>query len=231
MRRSSAIFVRLFRWPAPILSLVLTCCVIARADSIEKIHDALSVNDPQNRFHLQLSGLVDLETYFIDQPTPALIFSERNFLFNPRLTLFLDAQIGSKIYVFAQTRVDRGFDPSDDGAQMRVWMNILSATVRRRPSMFRSGNSPRSSATGSRGTTPGKTRSSTRRCLTRISPAFGTAGRRRTRTTFWNGDTSANTITAITRTNICAFPSSGVRATPAASRSPAPSADSITPRK
>jgi len=67
-----------------------------------------------------LSGLVDLETYLIDQPAPALIFTNRNFLLTPRLTLFLDAQIGSKVYVFAQTRVDRGFDPSDDGAQIRL---------------------------------------------------------------------------------------------------------------
>jgi hypothetical protein len=92
----------------------------ARADFVEKIHDALSLHDSHDRFHFQLSGLVDLETYFIDQPAPGLIFSDRDFLLNPRLHLFLDAQIGSKIYVFAQTRVDRGFDPSDDGAQIRL---------------------------------------------------------------------------------------------------------------
>src|SRR6266567_1025556 len=41
-------------------------------------------------------------------------------LFNPRLTLFLDAQYGSQIYFFAQSRLDRGFDPSDRGAQVRL---------------------------------------------------------------------------------------------------------------
>src|SRR6266487_3007253 len=41
-------------------------------------------------------------------------------LFNPRLTLFLDAQLGSQIYFFAQSRLDRGFDPSDHGAQVRL---------------------------------------------------------------------------------------------------------------
>ena len=120
MPRSSHILVRLFRWPALILSLVLTFRGGARADFLEKVHDALSLSDPDHRFHLQLSGLVDLETYFIDQPAPALIDTDHDFLFNPRLTLFLDAQLGSKIYVFAQTRVDRGFDPSDDGAQIRL---------------------------------------------------------------------------------------------------------------
>src|SRR5262249_16438730 len=41
-------------------------------------------------------------------------------LFNPRLTLFLDAQLGSQVYFFAQARLDRGFDPTDDGAQVRL---------------------------------------------------------------------------------------------------------------
>ncbi|HEX8489608.1 MAG TPA: hypothetical protein VF626_01200, partial [Chthoniobacterales bacterium] len=120
MPPSSSIPLRSCRCLALILALALTARMTARADFVEKIHDALSLNDSQDRFHFQLSGLVDLETYFIDQPAPGLIFSDRDFLLNPRLTLFLDAQIGSKIYLFAQTRVDRGFDPSDDGAQIRL---------------------------------------------------------------------------------------------------------------
>ncbi len=59
-------------------------------------------------------------TYLIDQPAPALIYTDNDSLFNPRLTVFLDAQIGSQFYVFAQTRFDRGFDPSDGGAQVRL---------------------------------------------------------------------------------------------------------------
>jgi hypothetical protein len=120
MPHSSCILVRLFRWPVLVLSLLLTFGGGARADFFDKAHDALSLNDPDHRFQLQLSGLVDLETYIIDQPAPALIFTNRDFLLNPRLTLFLDAQFGSKIYVFVQSRVDRGFDPSDDGAQIRL---------------------------------------------------------------------------------------------------------------
>jgi hypothetical protein len=120
MPRNSHILVRLFRWPALILSLIVTFRGGARADFLEKVHGALFLSDPDHRFYLQLSGLADLETYFIDQPAPALIDTDHNFLFNPRLTLFLDAQLGSNIYVFAQTRVDRGFDPSDDGTQIRL---------------------------------------------------------------------------------------------------------------
>jgi hypothetical protein len=120
MPRNSHILVRSFWRPALILSLVLTLHGHAQADFFEKIHDTLSLTDPDHRFHLQLSGLVDLETYFIDQPAPALLYTTNDVLFNPRLTLFLDAQFGSKIYVFAQTRVDRGFDPSDGGTELRL---------------------------------------------------------------------------------------------------------------
>ena len=120
MPPSASIPPRFFRWPELILALALTFGGAARADLPQKIHEALSLSDPERRFQLQLSGLIDLETYFIDQPAPALIFSERDFLLNPRFTLFLDAQFGSKIYVFAQTRVDRGFDPSDGGTELRL---------------------------------------------------------------------------------------------------------------
>jgi hypothetical protein len=120
MPRNACTLVRLLRWPALLLSLILILCGVARADFLEKVHNALSLSNSDHRFQLQLSGLVDLETYFIDQPAPALIFADRDFLVNPRLTLFVDAQLGSNIYVFAQTRVDRGFDPSNDGAQIRL---------------------------------------------------------------------------------------------------------------
>lgn len=120
MLRRSHIFVRCLRWPAQILSLTLAFHSAAPADFLEKVHDTLSLDAPDYHFHLQLSGLVDLETYFIDQPAPALIYTDHDFLINPRLTLYLDAQFGSKIYLFAQARVDRGFDPSDGGAELRL---------------------------------------------------------------------------------------------------------------
>ena len=100
--------------------ILLASSRIAAADFLELTQDALSLNDSQGRYHLQLSGLLDFETYVIDQPSPGLLFTDHEFLFNPRLRLFLDAQIGSNIYVFAQARADRGFDPSDEGTQVRL---------------------------------------------------------------------------------------------------------------
>ncbi len=111
---------RMWRRLAPISVLLVSCRIAIGADFLERTQDALSLNDPQGRYHLQLSGLLDLETYFIDQPPPGLLFTDDEFLFNPRLRLFFDAQIGSRVYVFAQARADRGFDPSDEGAQVHL---------------------------------------------------------------------------------------------------------------
>ena len=92
----------------------------ARANLLDRVNDVLSVRDPQKRFQLQLSGLIDFEGYFIDQRAPGLIETDDSFLFNPRVSLFLDAQWTSHWYFFGQLRIDRGFDPSDQGAQVRL---------------------------------------------------------------------------------------------------------------
>ncbi|MDQ3314101.1 MAG: hypothetical protein M3505_05655 [Verrucomicrobiota bacterium] len=48
-----------------------------------------------------------------------MIDSGSDNLFNPRLTLFLDVQLGPAVYFFGQARFDRHFDPTDFGAQVR----------------------------------------------------------------------------------------------------------------
>jgi len=68
----------------------------------------------------RFSGLLDLEGYSFPQPPPGFIFADGHTLFNPRLSLFLDAQLGPKFYFFGQARFDRGFDPSDGSAEARL---------------------------------------------------------------------------------------------------------------
>src|SRR5437868_12647651 len=75
------------RWVTMALLLLFLVLGEARADFLEKINDTLSLSDTDRHFHLQLSGLLDLETYFTDQPPPALIYTDHDFLLNPRLTL------------------------------------------------------------------------------------------------------------------------------------------------
>ena len=104
-----------------------------RADLLDQVNDALAIRDSKDRFQLQLSGLLDFEGYFIDQRPPALINSDDSFLLNPRLSLFLDAQFTSHFYFFAQARLDRGFDPSDEGAQVRLDEYFLRYTPLEHP--------------------------------------------------------------------------------------------------
>src|SRR5437868_9133577 len=97
-----------------------TACAFDIDDALDRLDNALTVSAFQDNLRARLSGTVDLEFYNFQQPAPGLIDSEIDNLFNPRLTLFLDAQLGSQIYFFTQTRIDRGFDPSDHGAQIRL---------------------------------------------------------------------------------------------------------------
>ena len=101
---------------------LLTCSATAlELDQLfDRLDNALTVSAFQQNLRARVSGTLDLEGYHFDQPPPGLIDSQTDSVFNPRLTLFLDAQYGSQIYFFAQSRLDRGFDPSDQGAQGRL---------------------------------------------------------------------------------------------------------------
>src|SRR6267154_6018808 len=105
------------------LSLCFLACT-ARAldtdDLLDRVDAVLSMAAFQDNLRVHLSGTIDLEVYHFEQPAPGLIDSKIDNLFNPRLTLFLDAQYGSQIYFFAQSRLDRGFDPAARGAQVRL---------------------------------------------------------------------------------------------------------------
>jgi hypothetical protein len=89
-------------------------------DALDRLDNTLTLSALNDNVRARMSGTLDLEFYNFQQPPPGLIDSKIDNLFNPRLTLFLDAQLGSKIYVFGQARLDRGFDPTDHGADVRL---------------------------------------------------------------------------------------------------------------
>ena len=80
-------------------------------DFMDRVDDLLTLSLAGGNVKARLSGLIDLEAYALPQPAPGLIFTERYSLFNPRLTLFLDLQLGPHVYAFVQARADQGFDP------------------------------------------------------------------------------------------------------------------------
>ena len=102
------------------IAVALCLASVQAGDLLDRVNDALSIRSPKNDFDLQISGLLDLETYFIDDSAPALLSTDDSVLFNPRLSLFVDAQWTKHFYFFGQARFDRGFDPSDEGAQARL---------------------------------------------------------------------------------------------------------------
>ena len=107
-------------WTFCFCLLACTAHALEIDDYFDQLDNALTVAAFQNNVRVRLSGTIDIEYYNFQQPAPGLIDSNIDNLFNPRLTLFLDAQIGSHIYFFAQSRLDRRFDPSDHGAQVRL---------------------------------------------------------------------------------------------------------------
>jgi hypothetical protein len=94
---------------------------------LDKLDDALFIESRTGWFRADLSGLADLEAYYIDQHPPGLIFSNDD-LINARLTLFLDARFGKHFYSFAQARVDRGFDPGSKDFDARFDEYLLRYT-------------------------------------------------------------------------------------------------------
>ncbi|MDA1273531.1 MAG: hypothetical protein O2960_05705 [Verrucomicrobia bacterium] len=84
---------------------------VAQTEWLENLDDALFIEARDGWFRSDLSGLIDLETYYIDERPPGLIFSDDEVFFNPRLSMFLDTKLGDHFYSFAQLRLDRGFDP------------------------------------------------------------------------------------------------------------------------
>jgi hypothetical protein len=111
------------------LSLTFATTLAVHAQSLlEQVDNALSFSAFNGNCRVRLSGLIDLEAYHLEGPAPALIDTDRHDLFNPRLSLFLDAQLGSHVYGFIQSRVDRGFDPSDSQGRMRLDEYALRVT-------------------------------------------------------------------------------------------------------
>ncbi len=106
---------------------IISACILALApigleaeDFMDRVDEALTFSAFHDNVRARFSGLMDLEGYFFQQPAPGLLETTGDSLFNPRLTLFLDAQLGSHFYLFVQSRLDRGFDPGDRGAQVRM---------------------------------------------------------------------------------------------------------------
>jgi len=100
--------------------LVSALRAICAEDFLDRVDQALTISLFQDEVRARLSGTLDLEYYHFPQPPPGLIRASGHDLFAPRLSAFLDAQVGPNVYLFTQTRLDTGFDATDRGAQLRL---------------------------------------------------------------------------------------------------------------
>ena len=89
-------------------------------DVLDRLGEILTINAFDGNLQARLHGTIDVETYYVDGPAPQLIFIDKGFLWNPRISLFVDAQLGQYLYFFSQARIDRGFDPERGGADVRL---------------------------------------------------------------------------------------------------------------
>ena len=80
-------------------------------DFLDRIDRELRLQSADGAFRADLSGRLDLEAYTADQTPPGLVFPDDDLFFNPRLSVFVDAQYGERLYALVQSRFDRGFDP------------------------------------------------------------------------------------------------------------------------
>jgi hypothetical protein len=89
----------------------VACAAISAETSwLQKPVNPLHLQSTDGFFSSDISGLLDLEGYYVDQRPPGLLFGNQPF-FNPRLSLFLDLHFGPHLYIGVQSRFDRGFDP------------------------------------------------------------------------------------------------------------------------
>ncbi len=112
-------------------SVLLACLIVAAKAQgqqwLDQVDEHLHLQSPDGFFRSDLSGLLDLEGYYIDQRPPGLLFEDESF-FNPRLSLFLDTKLGPHFYSFVQARLDRGFDPGEKNFDARFDEYLLRWT-------------------------------------------------------------------------------------------------------
>lgn len=86
----------------------------------DRVAEALSWSAPSGEQRARLSGVLDFEGYRTQLPAPGLLPLQEEHFLNPRLTTYLDAQWGTRSYIFVQARVDRGFDPEIGPLRVRL---------------------------------------------------------------------------------------------------------------
>ena len=108
-------------------ALLALASMAAQADavSLDRLDRALSAQSPGGFLRANVSGVLDVAGYYIDQPPPGLLVTDDHWLGAPRLSVLLDLRAGSRLYCFVRAQADRGFDPlerPDGSVRLDEWL-------------------------------------------------------------------------------------------------------------
>lgn len=132
---------------ALVAAALLATAVPARAVDpfgwLETASDALAVHSDDGRLQARVSGDASLALFTVDGRAPGLLQARHDPLLAPRLSLAVSAAAGD-VALEGLARIDRGFDPAEDGAEARMdayalrWTpgTWLSLAVGKRPTGF-----------------------------------------------------------------------------------------------
>ncbi|MGV3664374.1 MAG: porin [Prosthecobacter sp.] len=106
---------------------LITCVILAIAPQafaqafLDTVDDKMSFQSAALGLRADLSMMADATVYAAEQPAQGLLYGDDHVFFAPRLITFLDVNVGSRVLLHGQMRVDRGFDPaSASGGQVRL---------------------------------------------------------------------------------------------------------------
>ena len=97
---------------------------------LDSLDDLTRFDADSAGIHADLSFMADATAFAVEQPAQGLLSSDDRVFFSPRLLSFLDVQMGDRVLLHGQMRVDRGFDPGAAAAgQVRLDEYYLQARL------------------------------------------------------------------------------------------------------
>lgn len=97
---------------------------------LDRLDDLTRFDSEALGLHADLSFMTDATLFAAEQPAQGLLSTDDHVFFAPRLMTFLDVQLGDRITLHGQMRVDRGFDPgAARGGQVRLDEYYLQARL------------------------------------------------------------------------------------------------------
>ena len=83
--------------------------------------EKLVYTSAEGKVQADLSVMADLTLFAAEPPSQGLLFTDGDVFLAPRLSAFLDVQLGERVILHGQMRADRGFDPgSEPGGEVRM---------------------------------------------------------------------------------------------------------------